>query len=42
LGVNSRSESQRSRRQEFAISPRSSTTCSIDRSLRMRLIDSPA
>ena len=42
MGVSSRSESQRSRRQEFATSPRSSTTWSIDRSLRKRLAARPA
>src|SRR5690242_17086077 len=42
FGVSSRSESQRSRRQEFATSPRSSTTWSIERSLRKRLADRPA
>src|SRR5215469_1299676 len=42
LGVSSRSESQRSRRQEFATSPRSSTTWSIDRSLRKWLAARPA
>src|SRR5215467_12364109 len=41
LGVSSRSESQRSRRQEFATSPRSSTTWSIDRSLRKWLAARP-
>src|SRR5438128_1565028 len=41
LGVSSRSESQRSRRQEFATSPRSSTTCSIERSVSMRLTARP-
>src|SRR5215469_13407855 len=42
LGVSNRSESQRSRRQEFATSPRSSTTWSIDRSLRKWLAARPA
>ena len=42
MGVSSRSESQRSRRQEFATSPRSSTTWSIDRSLRKWLAARPA
>jgi hypothetical protein len=40
--VSSRSESQRSRRHEFATSPRSRTTWSIDRSLRKWLADRPA
>jgi hypothetical protein len=40
--VSSRRESQRSRRQEFATSPRSSTTWSIDRSLRAWLAARPA
>jgi hypothetical protein len=34
FGVRSRRESQRSNRHEFATSPRSSTTWSIDRSVR--------
>src|SRR5258708_9041356 len=38
----SRSESQRSRRQEFATSPRSSTTWSIDRPVRKWLAARPA
>jgi hypothetical protein len=42
LGVSSRSESQRSVRHEFATSPRSSTTWSIDRSPRKRLAARPA
>src|SRR5215467_2484753 len=42
LGVSSRSESQRSRRQEFATSPRSSTTWSIDRPPRKWLAARPA
>ena len=42
LGVRSRSEFQRSRRQELATSPRSSTTWSIERSPRHRLAASPA
>src|SRR5262245_39721034 len=41
LGVRSRSESHRSVRHEFATSPRSSTTWSMDRSDRRRLIASP-
>src|SRR3984957_14787758 len=41
LGVSSRSESQRSRRQEFATSPRSSTVWSIECSARTRLTASP-
>src|SRR4051812_24989125 len=42
LGVSSRSESQRSVRQEFATSPRSRTTWSIERSARHQLIANPA
>jgi hypothetical protein len=42
LGVNRRSESQRSLRHVFATSPRSSTTWSMERSVRQRLMASPA
>ena len=42
FGVSSRSESQRSVRHEFATSPRSRTTWSIERSVRRRLMARPA
>src|SRR3954454_5017237 len=42
FGVRSRSDSQRSVRHEFATSPRSRTTWSIERSVRRRLMARPA
>ena len=42
FGVNKRSDSQRSLRQEFATSERSSTTWSIERSVRRALTARPA